>query len=213
MTDDKSPPKRSASHAPNPVNPVKARGSWTPTRDAAGNRAPNWAEWQFFEELALWECVALSLNIDPLKARSSSGYSGYSDPTFNEPEEFKRRLSLARRKFNAFDAFDKVKTADFAEFAILVSWSLPDDFPGRNSATASSNQDTKADGDKLQTKRRNSYLLIIDALLRSANIDPNARGIAVSIQQMLNDHGSSLDEKVIRDILKEIPDALASRQK
>jgi hypothetical protein len=63
------------------------------------------------------------------------------------------------------------------------------------------------------TKRKNTYLLLISALLKQAGIDPNDRGIAAAIGRLLEERGTPMDPKTIRSVLDEIPDALESRQK
>jgi hypothetical protein len=40
--------------------------------EEADNSAPNWSIWKHLPRLKLYECVALSLNIDPLAAPSST---------------------------------------------------------------------------------------------------------------------------------------------
>jgi|GEM_PF-2515350 len=131
------PPKRSASNAPPPITPVKARGSWTPTRDAAGNRAPRWDKWGKMPVIHLWEGVALSLNLDPGKVRQE--YSWMAEARFfDESQEFKDRLEVAersvgrhpllRRECNSLvDPCDYLVSIDsFIAWAKSIGWDLPD---------------------------------------------------------------------------------------
>jgi hypothetical protein len=67
----------------------------------------------------------------------------------------------------------------------------------------------------LSTRRRNSYLILIAGLCRHAGINPSEPGIAPALCKLIENagDGTSLDEKTIRGILAEIPEALESRAK
>lgn len=110
------------------------------------DRTPNWAEWNALltaenQELEIWMLVALSLNIEPDKVKKSASVGGYDDYSFDENGEFKGRLSKATIRFNGAASHWRVSVNDFANFAQLAQWSLPDEFP-RN-APPSSQQPNK----------------------------------------------------------------------
>ena len=65
----------------------------------------------------------------------------------------------------------------------------------------------------LSTKERHSMLVIIAALCNEANIDYSQRGISSSIQKMTDLIGASLNEDTIRNILKQINEAIEVRSK
>jgi hypothetical protein len=62
------------------------------------DRTPNWDKWRLIRSPQLWQCVALSLNIDPDKVNMH--YDEMSgDVTFNESQEFQDRLDVLRANF------------------------------------------------------------------------------------------------------------------
>lgn len=63
------------------------------------------------------------------------------------------------------------------------------------------------------TNGRNSYLTIIAALCHCAGIDIQARGAAVQIAKLTEEIGARITDDTVRNILRQIPDALQSRQK
>ena len=71
----------------------------------------------------------------------------------------------------------------------------------------------KIDKNPLTPKERNSLLVVIGALCNDANIDYNQRGIAVSIEKMTEILGAPVTDDTIRNILKQIDDAVSLRSK
>ena len=65
----------------------------------------------------------------------------------------------------------------------------------------------------LTSKERNTLLVVIGALCNDANIDYNQRGIAVSIEKMTEILGAPVTDDTIRNILKQIDDAVSLRSK
>ena len=59
------------------------------------DRPPNWGKWRLIPNPELWQCIALSLNIDPDKVRRGSIYRMAGDRIFDESQEFKDRMDVA----------------------------------------------------------------------------------------------------------------------
>ena len=121
----------------------------------------------------------------PMRNRYPQGYQPSYTPTIKDINE--------------------VSISWFIEFADHMGWDLPEWFPPHRSE--------EKNQDELTTKRKNTYLLMIDGLLKHAKIDPQKRGIAPAIKVILEQYGNGIDEKTIRAIIDEIPKALESRQK
>jgi len=64
----------------------------------------------------------------------------------------------------------------------------------------------------LHTKERNTYLMLIAALLDRLNIDASKPGISKTIAGITDDFQAPVGEKTIRKILKEMKDALTTRK-
>ena len=110
--------------------------------EEADERAPDWRIWRNLIVAKLYECVALSLNIDPRKLRHNSlawMTGGPGRPpvhVFDEGQAFKDRLFLADRSLgNALwpvnwkqytrGADPVVKLAVFAGWARSCGWEMP----------------------------------------------------------------------------------------
>ncbi len=65
----------------------------------------------------------------------------------------------------------------------------------------------------LQTKERNTLLIMIAALCNEAGIDYGKKGVAVAIEKMTENLGAPITDDTIRKVLHQIEDALASRSK
>jgi hypothetical protein len=63
----------------------------------------------------------------------------------------------------------------------------------------------------VSTKERQTYLVLIATLCRQANIDPSMRGISSAIAAMTEEFGAPVSDDTIRNILKQIPDAVEAR--
>jgi hypothetical protein len=59
------------------------------------DRTPDWDTWRLISDPMLWQCVALSLNIDPHQVRTHRIGGTVEHPAFNESREFDRRLYIA----------------------------------------------------------------------------------------------------------------------
>ncbi|QBY02941.1 hypothetical protein E2K93_00495 [Thalassotalea sp. HSM 43] len=65
----------------------------------------------------------------------------------------------------------------------------------------------------LTTNERNSLLIVIGALCKELNIDPNQRGISTSVIAMTELIGAPLNVDTVRKILNQIEPAISSRSK
>jgi hypothetical protein len=72
-------------------------------------------------------------------------------------------------------------------------------------------EDTPPKEKPLTSKERNSLLLLIGALCKQLDIDPNKRGITPALVKMTQLNGASLEKDKILDILKQIGPAMESR--
>lgn len=67
--------------------------------------------------------------------------------------------------------------------------------------------------EKISTKEKHSYLVLISALCNKNKINPSERGAAGRIARLADDQGTPISEDTVRKILKEIPEALMAREK
>lgn len=97
---------------------------------------PNWRIWKYIPEVKLYEAVALSLNIDPKKARHSPHSSMSGRRLFDEGQQFAERLFVVERNLDTigvrnfanvryFDADPVIRLKAFAAWAVSIGWSLP----------------------------------------------------------------------------------------
>jgi hypothetical protein len=138
--------------------------------------------------------------------------------------EFWKRLKVAEAnlsevgrlkpadQYRDINRMKKVFLIDFAVFAESLNWNLPEYFPRSKPITTNIHTKAGTDKEELSTKRRNSYLLLIAALLKHAGINHEGKGVAGPIKLILETNGTPMDEKTIRSILAEISDALGTRQ-
>lgn len=74
-------------------------------------------------------------------------------------------------------------------------------------------EDTPAPEKPLTSKERNSLLVLIGALCKEVEIDPNQRGVASSLVAMTEILGAPLTDDTIRKILNQIDEAVLARNK
>jgi hypothetical protein len=110
----------------------------------AADRAPDWRIWKHVPKAKLYDCVALSLNIDPRKLRHDSqawmtgGPGRPAVPVFLEAQPFQDLWFLARESLGSTlagpinwreyqrGATPEVKLAIFAKWArSVVEWEMP----------------------------------------------------------------------------------------
>lgn len=66
---------------------------------------------------------------------------------------------------------------------------------------------------QLSSKERNTLLVLIATMCKQADFDWTERGVAGAIEAATEEMGTRVSDDTIRNILKQIPDALESRQK
>lgn len=193
-------------------------------KQTALDHAPDWDTWLQIPKCELWEAVALSCDLEPDRLRLNGDF--YPDFAYTpHSSEFKKRLKITCANLDELhDAFDcpiyvstpysmKVSVAGFGRWAESRGWTLPKEFPRKQPVVTDTDSEAAEVREELPTKRRNSYLLLVAALLKHAGIDPVSKGIAAAVNRLLEANGIPMDEKTIRSILAEIPEALESRQK
>lgn len=74
-------------------------------------------------------------------------------------------------------------------------------------------EDTPPEAKPLTSKERNSLLVLIGALCKQVDIDPNQRGVTSSLVAMTELIGAPLTDDTIRKILNQIESAIDSRSK
>ncbi len=57
-------------------------------------RRPRWKKWRLMPEVAAWEAVALSMDIEPEQVNFDESESYYDGNPFDEGKEFNDRLSV-----------------------------------------------------------------------------------------------------------------------
>jgi hypothetical protein len=111
-------------------------------------REPNWNQWKHVPYAKIWEAVALSLNIDPMKVRETSNswpanedeWPDTVEKIFDESDEFEDRVFIAGRNLGVNQrllqgarnqlapAYWDVNLAEFAAWARSVDWHTPEPF-------------------------------------------------------------------------------------
>lgn len=84
--------------------------------EEADDRAPNWSIWKHLSWLKLYECVALSLNIDPSlrhhpQAWMTGGPGRPAMPLFLKGQQFQERWFVAQRWLGSTLPADKLARA------------------------------------------------------------------------------------------------------
>jgi len=104
-------------------------------------RKPKWEKWRLMPDVALWEGVALSLNIEPTLVKHSAHSWMVEEHMFDEEAAFRERLEIASRNLGTDKALlpvagvsnDRVdvlvKLVSFAAWAVKIGWAdLPAEF-------------------------------------------------------------------------------------
>jgi len=116
---------------------------------------PNWSKWRLIPEPRLWECVALSLNIDPDRVH---------ERRFHETSEFEDRLVVARAncglekalqlsRIDLLGGVEKVSLRQFAAWVKQIGWPAPSELLAMADA-ADANGERRAHN-KRETEARN----------------------------------------------------------
>lgn len=83
-------------------------------------RTPNWDKWRLILDPALWQCVALSLNIDPDMVRHNR-----VTERPDESQEFKDRLDVVNANRDIALESSSNGLRKFAAWAQQIKWSVP----------------------------------------------------------------------------------------
>jgi hypothetical protein len=91
---------KNVSAVPRPIEPIRALAP-VETETNVGAHGPRWAAWKALPKLELWQCVALSLNLEPtekIKSAMQSGrQQGYRFAGMGAPAEFFDRLAFCKQ--------------------------------------------------------------------------------------------------------------------
>lgn len=129
-------PSVQVSKAPPPITPI--RGNNYVPQKPKDERLPRWNKWRLMPEVKMWEAIALSLNVEPDKIKTSStAWMGAEHP-FDEGEEFNDRLAVLRANsgranfptpctLNMGEWYScGVRLNEFSSWALSVTeWGLP----------------------------------------------------------------------------------------
>ncbi|ORT48954.1 hypothetical protein ST37_16355 [Vibrio sp. qd031] len=132
----------------------------------------------------------------------SLAYQVFESLTDNEIDEV-LSLSAALESDDGFDKDDEVVQLETPVHQLVFRVSELDRLIHYlNSNKSSDSKEVKP----LTAKEKNSYLILINAMLKDMGFDPSTRGIASSLVKMTELCGTALSENTIRKILGEIND-------
>jgi hypothetical protein len=91
---------KNVSAVPRPIEPIRASAPLEIETKVRGH-GPRWAAWKALPRLALWQCVALSINLEPTDRLESAMQSGRQQrgrlPNMGAPDEFFERLAFCKQ--------------------------------------------------------------------------------------------------------------------
>lgn len=183
-------PRRNPVDARTPNSSDETLGEWTRHVDATGktryfsatfklSEPADWNLWSQMPKAALWDAVALSLNVEPTKyLKTTSLPRDFASPEIREfCTEHQRRMRIAQAHLSmsgplyplrpypgvANDPQAEVSLPEFAALAERLGWPLPNRFPRQQTMQTASGEErsTRPMGER----ERNGYLGIIDGLL------------------------------------------------
>jgi len=103
--------------------------------DGKADRTPDWDKWLPISELTLWECLALSLNIDPDKVWPHvwmGKWVGLNGLNLDEAHEFDKRAKAALGHFapagEVIPLGTYVDRRQFAAWVLRARWDVPPEF-------------------------------------------------------------------------------------
>lgn len=126
-------------------------------------------------------------------------YQVFESLTDNEIEEV-LRLTAALAD-DVFDMDEELLELETPVYQLVFRVSELNSFI--HSLNSDKHSDLKEDK-PLATKERNTYLTLINALLKNRDFDPSSRGLTSSLAMMTEESGAPLSENTIRKILREI---------
>jgi len=192
----------------------------------------DWAYWTRLDQWKLSEAVCLLLSIDPKSSlgrrveRGSGPSAAY--PT-RQRDLYSKSLQITALAWASFHRRKlKMRTSDLGHSTVdpldWLKWAQSKDLeiptelqsllikrseePSRTINEPGSGA-TASDS----VRARRTLLVIIAGLCTKVGIDWNERGVAKRIAGFTEDLGAGVSVDTVRNLLKEIPDALESRQK
>lgn len=160
-------------------------------------RTPTWSVWLNVPEVAIWEAVALSLNIDPDRVKHNAHSFMAEEHLFDESKEFDDRITVATR--NAGQALrlstnslvdtteNKVSLPGFSQWASTIGWHMPDEMLTLENVIPPNARDAANPDKTLGNRERTNLLRIIRALAEMQNLP--AKGYAESMRTQLDKLG------------------------
>jgi hypothetical protein len=204
---------------------------------ANDNGSIDWHYWRNMQEVKIWQACILSLNIDPDSMEFDR--DGWMDATAEAPhirresfyspqdcEQYRKRVNLLRSNISKPEHFSPgainmgnpnlsgVRLAEFAAWAVHIGLSIPSELELLSRSPTPEKPTNQSRNEKpLSTTERNTLLVLIAALCTKASIDSKSRTAASEIARLTDDLGARVSDDTVRNILKQLPDALGARIK
>ncbi len=192
----------------------------------------DWAYWTRLDQWKLSEAVCLLLSIDPKSSLGrhvergswpSADYSALQRASYSKSRQITGLAwaSFHRRKL-------KMRTSDLGHSTVdpldWLKWAQSKDleiptelqsllFKRSEEPSRTINEPGPGATASDSVRARRTLLVIIAGLCTKVGIDWNERGVAKRIAGFTEDLGAGVSVDTVRNLLKEIPDALESRQK
>lgn len=153
----------------------------------------NWSLWADVPHTELWRAVALSMDIEPVDLPGFDR-SSIRDPIFNYPfhhcpEEFRRRLEIARKhlghklmpiSFSHSDWKSEVSLLEMRKWAAALNnpWDFPEQFPGNKAILDQASELNKLSQPNLtrEDKQNSSSDPAVPALVKTNSHQLESRG-------------------------------------
>jgi len=187
------------------------------------DRRVRWSVWKHIPDVNVLQAVALSLNIDPQKIRTHGQSWMTGEAVVIEAEEFHDRLQILKANLTYTGDLEitsmqlggglgtKITVTSFARWASSLGWIIPDELRELGANVERAPLVPPTPDAPLKTKERDTLLILIAALCRHGGIDWNQRGIASAIELLTEQLGARVNDDTIRDVLKDISEALRRR--
>jgi hypothetical protein len=99
-----------------------------------------------------------------------------------------------------------IKVTEFASWAIGLGWTLPEEFTLQTDGAAENGEEKPLDD-----RERDTYLIIIAALMQEAGINRTDRGVAKCISIATQEIGASVSGETVRKVITRIDLAIKRR--
>jgi len=148
------------SAAPRPLEPLKASAQLE-SESSSDPLGPRWAAWKALPKLELWQCVALSINLEPterIKSAMQSGrQQGYRFSNMGAPAEFFERLAFCKQAISTSgilqDSRCPVLLRDVAAFFQSAEFPMPEQLEALLEASAAGAVATVESAEERQDRR------------------------------------------------------------